>query len=98
MAYSSQLAFAVPVGREPWSALAPDNSLMLRRTSDEHWYVRAVTTDFTYGRNWVQSVWQPCPSARIQTRIEVHEGIQTRYHTLWLEEACDVTEGGFAIP
>lgn len=97
-AWSSQLGFAVPVGRYSWTELAPDNTLLLRRVDDSHWYTRAITSVFEQGEDWLQSIWQPSATARVQTRIELKDGVQIRYHRIWLEEDYELIEGGFAIP
>ncbi|MCD8482706.1 MAG: DUF2264 domain-containing protein [Verrucomicrobia bacterium] len=97
-AYSSQLAFAVPYAREPFSALAPDNTLLVRKSEDSHWYSRDRIKNFLSGDNWVQSDWIPFKGARITTRIEVKDGIQLRKHTISLDNECELIEGGFAVP
>ena len=96
-AYSSQLAFSVPVARGDWTNLAPDSTLLMR-CAGGGWIVRGVTTDFTHGDDWVRSTWSIDERNRIETTLFLRTGTQTRHHVFQLEDEWEVIEGGFAVP
>ncbi|MCC5805062.1 MAG: DUF2264 domain-containing protein [Opitutales bacterium] len=96
-AYSSQLAFSVPVARGDWTNLAPDSALLLRR-SDGAWIARATTEEFSYGDDWVRSTWRIDERNRVETTLSLKAGTQTRRHVFHLGDEWEVVEGGFAVP
>ncbi|MCC5840419.1 MAG: DUF2264 domain-containing protein [Opitutales bacterium] len=100
LAYSTQLAFAVPTARRPLSAMAPDSTLLVRRPGDSEygWRPRGVTHCFEHGDNWVRSTWQVDAKNCITTTLRLVGGAQEREHVFAFEEPWEVVEGAFCVP
>ena len=95
-AYSSQLAFSVPVARGDWSNLAPDSTMLLRRPGNA-WIVRGATEDFAFGDDWVRSTWRIDDRNHVETTLFLRAGTQKRHHVFQFGEEWEIIEGGFAV-
>lgn len=96
-AYSSRSAFSTPIEMRTLQLAAPDSTLMVRRSADEHWMMREATDSFEVHGDHILARWSPCPGVAVETWLLPASPWHIRVHRVVAEEAFEVFEGGFSV-
>lgn len=95
-AYSSRSGFSTPIEMRTLQISAPDSTLMVRRSADEHWMMREATDSYEVHEDHILARWSPCKGVSIETWLLPASPWHMRVHRILADEPLEVFEGGFA--